>query len=130
MTIRECYIALGGDYDEVLGRLIKEEMVQKFLLKFLEDKSYASLKAALQEQDMENAFRMTHTLKGLCVNLGITKLYEAVNRLVEELRPGEWRDFSTSVMQVDEEYTKAVSAIQMLKETTMGRSNEEGTSVL
>ena len=27
MTLKECYMALGGDYDEVLARLRSEKMV-------------------------------------------------------------------------------------------------------
>ena len=37
MTIYECYTALGGDYQEVLGRLRSGPMIQKFVLKFPED---------------------------------------------------------------------------------------------
>ena len=40
MTLKECYAALGGDYDEVIGRLRSERLVQKFVLKFLDDGSY------------------------------------------------------------------------------------------
>ena len=43
MTLQECYAALGGDYDEVIGRLRSERMVQKFVLRFLDDKSYELL---------------------------------------------------------------------------------------
>ena len=40
MTLKECYDALGGDYDEAMGRLRSERLVQKFVLKFLDDGSY------------------------------------------------------------------------------------------
>ena len=40
MTLKECYAAMGGDYDEVIGRLRSERLVQKFVLKFLDDGSY------------------------------------------------------------------------------------------
>ena len=39
MTLQECYAALEGDYQGVLGRLTSERMVQKFVLKFLNDGS-------------------------------------------------------------------------------------------
>ena len=32
MTLQECYAALGGNYDDVLGRLHSERLVQKFVL--------------------------------------------------------------------------------------------------
>ena len=37
MTLKECYTALEGDYEEVIARLRSEKMVQKFVLKFLND---------------------------------------------------------------------------------------------
>ena len=43
MTLKECYQKMGGNYDEVFSRFRKEERVQKFVLKFLNDKSYELL---------------------------------------------------------------------------------------
>ena len=43
MTVRECYEAMGADYEEVLRRLANEERVARFLLKFSSDESFAGL---------------------------------------------------------------------------------------
>ena len=43
MTVKECYDAMGADYEDVLGRLRKDERIQKFVLKLLNDKSYELL---------------------------------------------------------------------------------------
>ena len=40
MTLQECYQAMEADYDDVLGRLRSERLIQKFMLKFLDDGSY------------------------------------------------------------------------------------------
>ena len=50
MTMQECYKAIGGNYEAVLGRLHSEALIQRFTLKFLEDQSYLQLKQAKQEQ--------------------------------------------------------------------------------
>ena len=50
MELRDCYAEFGGDYKEVLGRLQREQTVQKFVLKFLDDKSFSSLETALQNR--------------------------------------------------------------------------------
>ena len=34
MTVKDCYEAIGADYQEVLRRLANEERVKRFLLKF------------------------------------------------------------------------------------------------
>ena len=62
MTMQECYKAIGGNYEAVLGRLHSEALIQRFTLKFLEDQSYLQLKQAL-EIKYEDAFRSAHTLK-------------------------------------------------------------------
>lgn len=39
---------MGADYEDVLSRLRSEVLVRKFALKFLDDDSYANLKAAME----------------------------------------------------------------------------------
>ena len=86
MTIQECYEAIGGNYEEVLGRLQSEALIRKFTLKFLEDPSYLQLKLALENKNYEDAFRSAHTLKGVCQNLSFDRLYEVSHELTELLR--------------------------------------------
>ena len=49
MTMRECYEAIGGNYEDVLGRLHSEALIRRVTLKFLEDQSYIQLKQALEK---------------------------------------------------------------------------------
>ena len=49
MTMRECYESIGGNYEDVLGRLHSEALIRRFTLKFLEDQSYIQLKQALEK---------------------------------------------------------------------------------
>lgn len=49
MELKEVYEKIGGDYDDVVRRLMGEKLVRKFLLKFLDDKSYADLERTLSE---------------------------------------------------------------------------------
>ena len=65
MTMRECYEAIGGNYEDVLGRLRSEALIRKFTLKFLEDQSYPQLKQALNDKNYEDAFRSAHTERGV-----------------------------------------------------------------
>ena len=75
MNLQECYEALGGDFEDVLSRLRSEKLVQKFVLKFLNDKSFDLLCSSLEEENYEEAFRASHTIKGVCQNLSFTRLY-------------------------------------------------------
>ena len=57
MTMRECYEAIGGNYEAVLGRLHSEALIRRFALKFLEDQSYIQLKQELEK--VPEAYEMT-----------------------------------------------------------------------
>ena len=80
MTMQECYKAIGGNYEAVLGRLHSEALIRRFALKFLEDQSYIQLKQALENKNYEDAFRRAHTLKGVCQNLSFDRLYEVSDK--------------------------------------------------
>lgn len=114
MTIRECYEAVGSNYDEVLGRLGSERLVSKFAAKFLDDKTFQELQKALQENDNPSAFRAAHTLKGICLNLGFAKLGEASSELTEMLRNGGTVTDLMYVERVKEEYQRVIQVLQQL----------------
>ena len=57
MTMRECYEAIGGNYEDVLGRLHSEALIRRFTLKFLEDQSYIQLKQAFEK--VREVYEMT-----------------------------------------------------------------------
>lgn len=57
MNLRDCYINFGGDYDEVLGRLRREQTVRKFLYKFSDDKHFHMLEVSMRHEDYEEAVR-------------------------------------------------------------------------
>lgn len=117
MTLKECYENLGGNYEEVIGRLRSERLVQKFTLKFLEDKSLELLKSSLADQNYEEAFRAAHTIKGICQNLSFDKLLASDSALTEALREGKSPEADSLVEQVFADYEQTVSAIRAFQES-------------
>ncbi len=118
MTVKECYDNIGADYEDVLGRLRKDERIQKFLLKFLDDKSYELLCNSMDAGDMNEAFRAAHTLKGVCQNLSLTPLYRSSSVLADRLRDGQeyGEDVAVLVEQVEKDYTHMMGCIKQLVE--------------
>ena len=114
MELKEVYEKIGGDYDDVVRRLMGEKLVRKFLLKFLDDKRYADLERTLSEGDYKEAFRAAHTLKGVCLNLGFTELYKVSAELTEVLRGRETAGSDELYAQVKEQYTTLTDAIREL----------------
>ena len=116
MTLEECYTALGGDYQDVLGRLRSEKLVSKFLLKFLDDGSYDLLVTSMDKGDWSEAFRAAHTIKGVCQNLGFSRLYESSSELSEAMRDGKPLADPALLERVKEDYAATAGAIRALQE--------------
>lgn len=116
MTVQECYESMGSDFEGVLGRMGSEAMVKRFALKFLDDPSYGNLVKAVEEQNAEEAFRVAHTLKGICLNLGLDRLYKVSACLTEKLRGREFNGYEESYEEVQQEYQKTIEAIRTMAE--------------
>ncbi len=117
MTLQECYQAMEANYDDVLGRLRSERLIQKFMLKFLDDGSYDLLCASMDSGNLEDAFRASHTIKGVCQNLGFAKLGQSSHELTEALRGGDGSAAAGLLGQVKADYEQTVSAIRAFKES-------------
>lgn len=118
MTLKQCYDIFAGDYEGVLGRMYKETLVEKFVLKFLDDPSFQILQQGLAAHDRETAFRAAHTIKGVAQNLGFTGLYEYANCLTELLRQDkcEEKEITSLMTQLETEYRNTVNAILAYRE--------------
>ncbi len=117
MNVQECYEAIGGNYQEVLGRLRDDTRILKFLSLFLNDPSYDLLVNSIAKDNAEEAFRAAHTIKGVCLNLSLTRLFRSSNELTEALRgksevSGEAKKLAE---KVKEDYLVTVDYIRKLK---------------
>ena len=115
MTIKECYDAMGADYQNTLNRFPNEAFIKKFVLKFLDDNSYANLKEAIAAGNVEEAFRAAHTLKGICLNLGLKNLYTVSSDLTEKLRGREFDGYEALYEKVSEQYKITVNALKSVE---------------
>lgn len=116
MTIEELYVRIGGDYEAVIERLMKHSLVERFVVKFLDDKSYSNLKTALEEKDFVEAFRAAHTLKGVASNLSLVTLQNAASEVTEQLRNLEGNVDEQLIANLDEVYALVVSGIEEWRE--------------
>ena len=116
MTLKECYAALNGDYEEAMGRLRSERLVQKFVLKFLDDGSFDLLCRSMEAGDQPEAFRAAHTIKGVCQNPSFTRLLASGEKLTEALRDGPTPEAPALFAQVQADYRQTVDAIRRFQE--------------
>jgi HPt (histidine-containing phosphotransfer) domain-containing protein len=115
MTVQECYESIKGDYEGVKGRLLTDERIQKYLVKFSNATDYQQMVDAINQEDYELAFRMSHNLKGVSLNLGITQLQKTSEVLCEEFRNGKPKNDITGLLDaVTDEYNRTIDAIRSL----------------
>ena len=68
MNIQECYQEMGGNYQDVIGRLGSEAFVEKFARRFLDDKSFQMIKDGKIWATMaQNFYKMGYTAGELAI---------------------------------------------------------------
>lgn len=114
MTLEEFYQAVGGSYKEVIERIPSEDMVLRFVRRFVEDTTFSDWQTAQKEQDIQAAFRAAHTMKGIAANLGFENLTRVSKELTEELRPGTNMGSDTLRKEFEEAYHDVIDKITKL----------------
>lgn len=105
------------DYESGMSRFMnKEELLKKFLLKFMDDRSFEHLKEAVNRQDCEQAFKEAHTLKGVAANLSLTELEEISSEVTELLRAGEFSGAVQRMPELERAYEKVDDFLQNMSE--------------
>lgn len=115
MNVQQFYDATGGNYEDTLRRLCDEARIIKFLSKFIEDQSFTQLRDAMKKGDCESAFRAAHSLKGICMNLGLTQLQESSSALTENLRGTKVEDKTAFLFEkVTQDYGETCTILREL----------------
>ena len=115
MTLQELYQAIDGDYDQAIRVLRMDKLVDKHIRKLVKNGVIDMLLAAGETMDPTQLFESAHAVKGICANLGLTKISDAASEIAEEYRPGNSRKLT------DAEVTERLQAIaQMYDKTKAG----------
>lgn len=115
MNLKDCYEKFGGDFDSVMGRLGRESLIQKFVYKFLDDKSFNLFETSMDSKNYDEALRAVHTLKGVCQNLSFTRLFESSNLITKALKENDWNKAVDMAPQLSKDYYEVINAIEELK---------------
>ena len=115
MNLKDCYLKFGGDFDEVLGRLRREQTVRKFVFKFLDDKSFSLFESSIGSKDYEGALRAVHTLKGICQNLSFTRLFESSSLVTNALKENDWNKAVDMMPKLSKDYYETINVIKDFK---------------
>lgn len=89
MSLETFYASIDGDLDGVRSRLITDERIAKFVGIFYDDPTYGNLVSAFDSDNMQEAFRAAHTLKGVSRDLGLSNIAGPATELADALRPDD-----------------------------------------
>lgn len=114
MNLPKFYNAVNGNYNEIHKNLISDEIIEELVLDFLQDKSFASLKTALEAGNIDSAFIAAHTLKGVSGSLGFDCLTYPVTTVTEKLR-NKAMPSPDEIAQTESQYNNVIAAINTYK---------------
>ena len=103
----------GIDAESALNRMMgSEALLERLFRRFLEDGNFSALSAAIEAGDREGALTASHTLKGICGNLSMDRLYSLFSGQVDLMRAGDWEEAVNLMPRIREAYDEAVSAVK------------------
>ncbi len=106
-------IEWGVNWSDVEDRFMgNEALVEKFMLKFLNDQSFSNLTKGLQDKNAEEAFKACHTLKGVMGNLALDGFKEPVLELTELLRSGSLDGADVLYDQIKVKYDELITILK------------------
>lgn len=103
----------GINVDSALERFMgNEAMLERYLTRFLSEKSYAALVDAVKADDAEAAAVAVHTLKSVCGTIGCDHMHDLVVAQEKEIRGGNWAGAVAMMPQLEETYNGICAALK------------------
>jgi len=117
MTLQELYQEIGGDYDQAVRVLRMDKLIDKHIRKLPLNGVVSNLIEAGKGMDPTEIFEKAHAMKGVCSNLGLTRLSSLASEIAEEYRPGNSRtlsdgEVSERIEKISEIYERTVEGIR------------------
>ncbi|MGN1089196.1 MAG: HD domain-containing phosphohydrolase, partial [Huintestinicola sp.] len=97
--------SIGINTENAVERFMgNEALYVKMLKKFLDDKTYSALTAAVSENSRQAALEASHTLKGICGNLSFEKMFALFSEQVVLMRADKWDEAYGMMTEIAEQY--------------------------
>lgn len=103
----------GINVDSALERFMgNEKMLEKYLGRFLSEKSYAALQAAVAADDQAAAGAAVHALKSVCGTIGCLGMQDMIVAQEKAIRGGDWEGAKAMMPEIDATYRVICAALQ------------------
>lgn len=111
----DALVAHGIDYHGGIDRFGgNAALFEKFIFRYLDDKHYDQLVEALEAGDIEEGFRIAHTLKGVVGNLSFASYFSVLDPLTEALRVGDADTARMNMPEVTKAHDETVAILKQL----------------
>lgn len=105
----------GIDYVDGVERFgDNAPMFERFIIRFLDDKYFDQLEGAIEDNDVEEAFQVAHTLKGVVGNLSFKRYFKTVDVVTEALRANDIDKAKEKMGDVKDSHKDVMKALQQL----------------
>lgn len=88
-----------------------EKLYTKFLYQFPDKSYYIDLKRELDNQNIEEAFKIAHDIKGVSGNLSLKYMYDPLIVVLEHLRQGQMPSIQ-EIQKLEETYIETNKCIR------------------
>ena len=103
----------GHRISEMVRRFAGNEMICITLIKkFPKDPNFDLYKKQVHSGNYEEAENSVHTLKGVSSNLGLTKITEITQLILDDIRAGKYDNLNELTEQLEVSYHEAVEIIE------------------
>ena len=107
---------------EALHRVMEKSALYSKLLKtFVKNTYIEQLRFELETNDLKNAQKTAHTIKGIAGNLSLTKLYNTIINLEEKLK--EKSQYEQEMQEVEATLAKTLEFANMVLEESSSGDN-------
>lgn len=101
-------INIHGALERFMGN---EAMLERYLRKFLTEKSYVGLEEAIAAGDREAAGVAAHSLKSVCGTIGCDAMQKLVLRQEQCMRSGNWDEAVRMMPEIAANYRKICAVL-------------------
>lgn len=104
---------IGINTDSAVERFMgNEALYVKMLKKFLDDRTFEKLAEAVSQNSGKEALEASHTLKGICGNLSIEKLFDLFSNQVVLMRADKWDEAYAMMTGITETYNNVTETLK------------------
>lgn len=102
----------GINTDSAIRRFMGNEALYARMLRvFLDEKTFSELVEAISKDNRKAALDASHTLKGICGNLSMIRLFELFSEQVALMRADNWDAAYGMMTEINENYAKITEAL-------------------